>query len=52
MGDQNHGERDEVRDTLMGENSSARRVVMGRSEEKKPLVQDFGGKWKDIKIHI
>jgi hypothetical protein len=27
-------EMDEVRDTLMGENSSARRVVMERSEVK------------------
>lgn len=34
---------DGIRDTFMGENTSARRVVMGRTEAKKPLVQDFGG---------
>ena len=35
---------DGVRNTLMGENTSARRDVMGRNEAKRPLVQDFGGK--------
>jgi len=34
---------DGVRDTLMGANTGAHRVVMGRTEPKRPLVQDFGG---------
>jgi hypothetical protein len=36
-------EMDGVRDTFMVENTGARRVVMGRNEAKRPLVQDFGG---------
>jgi hypothetical protein len=46
-------EMDGIRDTFMGENTSARRVVMGRTEAKKPLVQDFGGggEWKGTKMH-
>ena len=42
---------DGVRDTHMGENTSARRVVMERNEAKRPLVQDFGGKRKGTKMH-
>jgi hypothetical protein len=43
-------EMDGVRGTLIGENTSARRVVIGRNVAKRPLVQYFGGKWKGTKM--
>jgi len=36
-------EMDSVCNTLRGENTSARRVVMGRNEANRPLVPNFKG---------